>query len=120
MKQSVVCDWCGKVFMKKRSDIARCSHNFCSPECSLLYRQKQGEKSWNHSVNGEVVHRKIAEEKIGRKLLPGEEVHHIDGNHFNNDPNNIIILSKSEHAKIHASWKGRGKNGRFIKTGTTS
>ena len=56
-------------------------------------------------------HRAIAEQILGRELLPGETVHHIDGDKRNNDPRNILILeSQSEHAKLHMRerkfWKG--------------
>jgi hypothetical protein len=33
----------------------------------------------------------VAEEKLGRRLLPGEIVHHIDGNKANNSPGNIAV-----------------------------
>lgn len=29
------------------------------------------------------------------------EVHHIDCDHFNNDPDNLIILCANHHAKVH-------------------
>lgn len=109
----VNCENCGVIFMKKASDIRRSKHNFCSPQCNLEYRHKAGAGVWNHRVDGKAVHRRIAEEKYGRELLPWEEVHHIDGNHFNNDPDNIIVLSKTDHSKIHASWKERMANGQF-------
>ena len=115
-KVTAVCEWCGKEFLKKRSDVKRTGHNFCSPDCCLAYRHKAGETAPNHRVDGEVVYRTIAEQKIGRSLLPTEEIHHIDGNHMNNDPDNLMVLSKAEHSRIHASWKERDKYGRFIKT----
>ena len=46
-------------------------------------------------------HRHVASLKIGRWLTPDENVHHIDGNIFNNSPDNLQILSSAEHAKIH-------------------
>ncbi len=46
-------------------------------------------------------HRVVAEQKLGRTLLPGEIVHHEDGNK-NNDPRNIhVFASQSEHASYH-------------------
>lgn len=114
-KVNVKCDWCDKEFLKKRSDIARTKHNSCSHKCSYDYKKWTGLSEENPIVNGVKVHRIIATQKLGRELLPEEEVHHIDGNHTNNKIENIIVLSKSEHAKIHAARKDRDKYGRFIK-----
>lgn len=51
-------------------------------------------------------HRVVAEEILGRKLLPGEVVHHVDGDKRNNDPRNIrIFASQSDHAKFHAEFR---------------
>jgi len=46
-------------------------------------------------------HRVIAEQKIGRPLVKGEVVHHIDGNCHNNDPENLEIITQSEHLRRH-------------------
>ena len=47
-------------------------------------------------------HRIAAEKKIGRKLEPGEVVHHIDANRRNNKPENLIVFaSQAEHAAFH-------------------
>ena len=44
----------------------------------------------------------IAEEKLGRCLLPEEVVHHKDLNKLNNDPNNLIVFAtKSDHTRFH-------------------
>lgn len=47
------------------------------------------------------IHRRVMEEKLGRKLTSNEIVHHIDGNKLNNDPSNLIIVTRKEHIKIH-------------------
>lgn len=43
----------------------------------------------------------VAEENLGRPLLEQEEVHHLDGVRDNNAPHNVIVLSKSEHSRLH-------------------
>ena len=47
-------------------------------------------------------HRLVAEEKIGRRLRPGEVAHHIDGVKTNNDPANIeVVENRRAHAFHH-------------------
>jgi hypothetical protein len=47
-------------------------------------------------------HRLVAEEKIGRRLNPGEQVHHFNGNKRDNRPDNIeVVPSRSHHALRH-------------------
>ncbi len=44
----------------------------------------------------------VAERKIGRVLVGGEVVHHIDGDVMNNDPANLQVLpSQREHIRLH-------------------
>ena len=53
---------------------------------------------------GESAHRVAAEKKLGRKLLDGETVHHLDFNGMNNDPSNLMVFKcKSDHSKYHAN-----------------
>jgi hypothetical protein len=48
-----------------------------------------------------LVHRRVAEKKVGGKIYPGREVHHIDGDKSNNRPSNLTILSSAQHRRIH-------------------
>ena len=47
------------------------------------------------------LHRVIVENKIGRELLPSEDVHHIDGNKSNDAPENLAPIVRSRHKAIH-------------------
>ena len=64
-------------------------------------------KNWNGYVYEHII---IAEEDLGRSLLEGEEVHHLDLDRSNNTPANLIVLSKRAHKKLH-KWI---ENGAFI------
>lgn len=54
-------------------------------------------------VNGKRIdmQRYVMEQILGRKLTKDEIVHHIDGNKLNNDPSNLQIMSRAEHARLH-------------------
>lgn len=66
---------------------------------------------------GRSVHVVKMEEFIGRRLAPNEEVHHRDHNRGNNKLSNLQLLTKSEHAALHAREnhinRKRGPNGQF-------
>ena len=86
------------------------------PEGDLLFRPapigKRRLKSNGHGCTYWVVkvahpdvwaykHRAGAEKKIGRQLMSDECVHHIDGDHLNNGPDNLAVWTRQEHALHH-------------------
>lgn len=50
-------------------------------------------------------HRLIMERHLGRKLLSSEIVHHKDGDKSNNDLENLDVMSRSEHSRVHQTGK---------------
>jgi len=47
-------------------------------------------------------HQLVMEEKLGRRLVKGEIVHHKDENPGNNDPDNLVLkANRAEHALAH-------------------
>ena len=47
-------------------------------------------------------HRVVMERKLGRHLRDDEIVHHADEDKSNNDPENLEVMSQSDHARLHA------------------
>lgn len=45
----------------------------------------------------------LVELSIGRQLLETETVHHVDGDFTNNEIENLQILNKDEHSRLHAT-----------------
>ena len=50
-------------------------------------------------------HRFVMAEILGRPLKSHELVHHADGNQANNDPANLMLVSQSEHNRLHSLSK---------------
>ena len=44
----------------------------------------------------------LMEEKLGRKLLPNEQIHHIDENPLNNNLDNLELTTLGEHQRMHS------------------
>ena len=65
-----------------------------------LFRYIKNRKYFADS--GKSVSRHVAEMMLGRKLKPWEVVHHKDGNPLNNSRDNLEVMSRSKHSRMHA------------------
>ena len=105
------CEHCSKEFEIAASNKTRT----CSWRCSYEIRKKYGTAyvttqgyvaikthSRESDENGyELAHRMIMAKKIGRQLTFNEHVHHINGNKQDNTPENLMLLTNSEHQRVH-------------------
>lgn len=118
----VKCDYCGKELTRSPSLLHE--HNFCNPQCIGKWNSKNRlrEKAANYRTgtttrNGYILelknderysgthisqHRLVMEKHLGRNLSKDEVVHHIDKNKSNNNIENLMLLTKSDHARIHS------------------
>jgi hypothetical protein len=53
-------------------------------------------------------HRLVMAEKLGRFLTRDEHVHHIDLDPRNNDPDNLVIVTRAQHVRVHNLIEGGG------------
>lgn len=100
-KYVCTCFMCGRVFNGWRK-----SSKFCSLECSRAYNKQYAASRDHYSVSHggpgcTFLHRRIAELGLGRQLTYDEVVHHIDGDKYNNEPHNLSVLSRRDHALLH-------------------
>lgn len=54
-------------------------------------------------------HRLVAERKIGRRLRPGEQVHHVDCDKQNNVPENLEVVPSLRHHRFLHRTTGQAK-----------
>jgi hypothetical protein len=66
----------------------------------LFFYDKKGYPRWRDSKK--LVHRTVAANMVGGRIWGGWVVHHKDGNKKNFRKNNLVIMTRSAHAKLHA------------------
>ena len=89
------CLTCSKVFL------AGPRKKYCSTSCYGRAISLWNDKPKEPNTRNHHKYRRIAEALLGRTLLKNEVVHHIDGNYLNNDPENLQVMTKSEHTQLH-------------------
>lgn len=118
-----ICIQCGKLFLAYRNTTTHCSQKcagiskkkyFTIPDC-LDNPKRKIDKILGYvriyvpmhreaNTRGYVYeHRVIAEQMIGRDLLPGEVVHHKNHIRWDNRVENLEVMDAIEHSRKHAT-----------------
>ena len=99
------CPICGKTFTTGKGQPKE--KQTCSYSCSNKYfRSGQDNGRYIDGWNGQPEYRKIALEQHGHKCMVCSFskivcVHHLDENHNNNEPSNLVVLCPNCHTMIH-------------------
>ena len=86
------------------------ARNFINELSNFPSRLKNGYLQYFDNLKGtwKWVHRRVAEIITGSYIPRGYEVHHINRDKLDNDPDNLQVLSKEEHRAIHRNdYKNR-------------
>lgn len=126
------CVGCGCELVRTQSRLSAVNW-FCSKRCRGNFQVGSGNANWkggrwiqngkrysyvvrNVSRNKKTSEsRMVMELKVGRSLTFNDCVHHINGNPFDNREENLQLMTRSEHSKLHAAKIKRGANGAFLR-----
>ncbi len=124
-RHDVSCAGCGRMFTPTKDQVGSRDRGetidlYCSRACYQGHRAGEHNPHWRggrvdsngykylrekrHPASGYFAeHRKVAEQKVGRPLRPDEVVHHVNHDKTDNRPENLEVLTRSEHVKLHAA-----------------
>lgn len=106
------CACCGKTYARRGQNIKWfVQSKFCSKVCQGLGTRGIASASFKEEITGyrkttvngksAPAHKHVAESVLKRELDDSELVHHINLKKTDNDPKNLLVLTKSNHSWLH-------------------
>jgi len=125
------CYNCGLEFTTKKKTRKYCSQSCAGKVNATLVKNHRGntnsgENHWNWQGGGTIntqgyreiplgktnkkilEHRLVMAQYLGRELDRQEHVHHINGDKIDNRIENLVLLTPSEHQKLHLARRWHG------------
>lgn len=121
-KDNCSCDQCGTTFHRKKSRIDKQSNNFCSRSCFATWKSinlrgcknpnfrnceiEDGYKIYRGEKFGRIKqHHAVIFEVLEINKLPNNYcVHHRDCDPMNNCPDNLVLITNSDHRWLHKQY----------------
>src|SRR3990167_4167173 len=110
---SGICRVCKTVFYTAYWQAKKKEQAFCSGKCYGIFGRFENSPCWKGGIttsgykcwvkNGVRIfeHREIMSKHLGRCLKPSEVVHHINHDALDNRLENLVVVNRSEHIKLH-------------------
>src|ERR1035441_2689917 len=123
----IKCSQCGAPSFSSITRARLTKHSFCSHDCKNKFLRGANHPGWREGFQNNNGHRfvrcqghprarnnsgyvaehiLVVEKALGRYLVKGERVHHIDCDKDNNTPENLAVMSLSQHSSAHQSVNG--------------